>query len=399
MAKQKKGFITRLVEGKEKSEDYARRTLPSSRWSLGWDLIKTNLGKLFKINLLMILFLFPVFLIFIFRDSIVTSLGYSMPFSQNVGIGYPSYPYLTGFAEKVYLNADSLIFMGALIVSAYLSVGISGGFYVMRNLVWTEGVFVFVDFFRGVKKNFISVFLCTVLYITVIGFSFLSIDLVNIMLVSQTTGAFIGIISKIISYVLIALFSIMYLFTITLTVTYKLSVFKLIRNAVIFTISLLPMNIFFVALSLLPFIFLLFSASSIFFMFGIIFVIVISISLFTLIFTNYSQWAFDEFLNDKVAGAKKNRGIYKKIDDEVQNDASSYTIIRRPIKPITDYDIEIEALPESYSRKDLIRLEESKKRMIEDSDKYVLEHQAEIEKASKDVDSFMKEGSKNKKSK
>ncbi len=398
MAKQKKGFITRLVEGKEKSEDYARRTLPSSRWSLGWDLIKTNLGKLFKINLLTLLFIFPIFLIFIFRDGIITGLGYEVPFTQNIGIGYPSYPYLTGFAERIYLNADWLLFLGALIISPYISVGISGGFYVMRNLVWTEGVFVFSDFFRGVKKNFLSVFFCTLLYFVVIGFSFLSIDLVNIMLATETTGAVFGTISKIISYVLMVFFSIMYLFTLTLTVTYKLSVFKLIRNSIIFTISLLPMNLFFVALSLVPFIFLLFSAGSFFFMLGIILVIILSISLFMLIFTNYSQWTFDEFLNDKVAGAKKNRGIYKKSQEDIEKDVSSYVLSKRPIKPITDYDIEIEALPESYSRKDLIRLEESKKRMIEDSDRYVLEHQAEINKASKEVDDFMKqENKKNKK--
>ena len=63
----KKGLFAKIIEGPEMSEDYARSTLPSSRWALGWDLIKTNFGKLVKINLLMFLFLFPLFLYSNFR--------------------------------------------------------------------------------------------------------------------------------------------------------------------------------------------------------------------------------------------------------------------------------------------------------------------------------------------
>ena len=41
----KKGFIARLIEGPERSESYARSTLPTNRWSLGWDVFKTNKGN------------------------------------------------------------------------------------------------------------------------------------------------------------------------------------------------------------------------------------------------------------------------------------------------------------------------------------------------------------------
>ena len=42
----KKGLFAKIIEGPERSEDYARNTLPSSRWALGWDLVKTNFGKI-----------------------------------------------------------------------------------------------------------------------------------------------------------------------------------------------------------------------------------------------------------------------------------------------------------------------------------------------------------------
>ena len=38
MAQQKKGFIARMLEGKERSEEYARTTLPTNRWQLFFDI-------------------------------------------------------------------------------------------------------------------------------------------------------------------------------------------------------------------------------------------------------------------------------------------------------------------------------------------------------------------------
>ena len=130
-----------------------------------------------------------------------------------------------------------------------------------------------------------------------------------------------------------------------------------------------------------------------FFSMGVICIIFISISLFTLIWTNYSQWVYDETINDKIAGAKKNRGIYKK-KAETETEEFVYkksTLTSKPIKPITDYDIEIAELPTTFSRADLVKLEESKKLMREDSDKYSLEHAKKDDKSVEDVniDKFM----------
>ena len=52
MAQQKKGWVAKLLESKEKSEEYARSTLPTNRWQLFWDIFKGNFGKIVKVNLL-----------------------------------------------------------------------------------------------------------------------------------------------------------------------------------------------------------------------------------------------------------------------------------------------------------------------------------------------------------
>ena len=44
---------------------------------------------------------------------------------------------------------------------------------------------------------------------------------------------------------------------------------------------------------------------------------------------------------------------------------------KRPIKPITDYEVSILEIPETFSREDLRKLEESKAAMRKASDEYV----------------------------
>lgn len=390
MATKKKGIFTKLVEGPERSEDYARKTLPKNRWSLGWDLIKTNFGKIIKINLLMFLFLFPIFLIVYLRYVMILSNAGIAPFSQNMGIGYPIYPFITGIAEEIVLKADVTFFVLLFILSFYVSVGLSGGFYVMRNLVWTEGVFVASDFWAGVKKNYKTVLKSTLLFVVFFALTFISIHSLDLQIAlnPDKIGMFTAV--KVVSVIFLVLIVAIYLYTLTLGVTYELKLTKILRNAFILVIGLLPINLFFMAFSLIPFALLLFDMTSILFSFGLLSIVFFAISICILIWTNYSQWVFDECLNDRIAGAKKNRGIYKKdVKDETEEFVyKKAEFLTKPVKPITDYDIEIAELPASFSRADLVRLQESKKAMIEDSDKYVKEQLAKSETET-NIDEFM----------
>ena len=117
-------------------------------------------------------------------------------------------------------------------------------------------------------------------------------------------------------------------------------------------------------------------------MVGIVFMILFGLSFMLLVWLDYTQWAFDKFIESKREGGKVNRGIYAKVGKggsqskavqeyeanlqaamSVKSDLSS-----RPIKPITD-DLKVYELPESFSRDDLKKLRESKERIIEDTEK------------------------------
>ena len=110
MAK-KLGFIDRLMLGKEKSETYARASLPSNRWELFWDILKGRFGKLVIINLLMLLFFIPLIALLLFRYVTLSSYGSIYPFSQVFGVGYLSPPSLVGFSENIVFNVNLTVYL------------------------------------------------------------------------------------------------------------------------------------------------------------------------------------------------------------------------------------------------------------------------------------------------
>ena len=377
----KKGFITRLIEGPERSETYAASTLPTNRWQLGWDVFKTNTGKHFKINLLTLLFCLPLIALIVYIYMYKAYLVSQYPFSQNMGIGYPNYPAVFGLTASLSLYSSIEFFKYALIAAAVGAVGLSGGFYVMRNMVWTEGVMVGSDFWKGVKQNYFVVFFTLLFYTVIMAFSVISVNMAQMLIDTASGIRWLLVTAQVVTYLIMALVTIMTLYMITLGVTYKLSFGKLIRNAFILSIALVPTNVFFALLAVLPFA-LLFLRIPLLMSLGIVLIMVWGISIFMLIWTDYSQWVFDTYINDKVPGAKKNRGIYKP-ETEEQNSGEDVVIERsklasRPIKPITDTEVEIYELPTSFTRADLEKLEETKRAMREDSDKYAEEHAGDV---------------------
>ena len=387
----KKGFIARMIEGPERSETYAASTLPTNRWQLGWDVFKTNTGKHFKINLLTLVFLLPFIAICVLTYMYKLANVDILPFTQNMAIGYPSYPSTFGLSANLALSA-SVEFFKFLIVGILVgAVGLSGGFYVMRNMVWAEGVRVGSDFFKGVKQNYFVVLFSLLFYGVIMGLSVISVNMAQLLIDTCTGIKWLLISAQVLTYIIMGIVSIMVLYMITLGVTYKLSFGKLIRNSFILTIGLIPTNVFFAFLAALPF--LLFSLKvSMLMALAIVLVFVWGFSIFMLIWTDYSNWVFDRFINDKVPGAKKNRGIYKPNATEEDGEQIIFekTKLNSSIKPITDYDVELYELPESFSRKDLQKLEETKEAMRRDSDKYAEEHEND-DKKPETIDDLMKD--------
>ena len=377
-------LINRLIMGSEKSEDFARSTLPSNRWELFWDIVKGSFGKLILANLLILLFFLPLLFIFYFRNQMVSSYATLFPYAQGFGVGYQAPISMQGFAESITLSANVVGYLFMPIAMFFAAIGVSGGAYLIRNMVWSEGVFVANDFWKGIKQNYKQIIIICLIYSLVFYITTVSSSFAASMTTTGGPLSWLYTVGEVVSYVILAYFSIMTLFMVTLTVTYDMPLKHIFKNSFYFALLFLPHCIVMVPLAALPFILLaLGGSSSILLVIVLVIVLLFGFSYTFLVWTNFSQWTFDNFINDKVPGAKKNRGMYQKYqkqsDEKAKLQHKAQYAVRtrfnsRPIKPITDEEIQIAELPESFSREDLLKLRESKQNMIEDHKRYVEEH-------------------------
>lgn len=385
--KKKGGFINRLIMGSEKSEGYARASLPSNRWELFWDIFKGSFWKLVLLNILMLLFFIPFFMFLILKTMASASFGALIPYSQGFGVGYQAYYSLVGFSETSAVNSSFLLNLILPLAMVIMAVGMSGGAYVMRNMVWTEGIFVSNDFWRGIKQNAKQLILFYLVASVFLYMSLLSIDMCEQLIVNKTGAVWLFQIARVFSYAFIVLIINMLLHGTAMCVTYELSFKGLIKNSFLFTIGMIPQNFFFMFLGGLPIVLILFGGTIQ--IIGYTILAFFGLSLFMLVWTDFCQWSYDRFINDKVKGAKKNRGIYEKVKNSDSKSLKQYreqmamtgrsSLSDKPIKPITDDELKVAELPTSFNRADIAKLNESKQAIYEDNEKYIAEHKNDPE--------------------
>lgn len=382
MGKRISKLINKMLIGNEKSEDFARSTLPSNRWELFWDIFKSSFGKLILINLLILLFFVPVILLVYYRKVVEENYGAMYPFAQVFGVGYQAPISVQGFMESIAYNSNMIVFVLLPVVMLIASIGISGGAYTIRNMVWTEGVFVANDFWKGIKQNFKQIVVIALLYSLVFYITTMSSSLARFKISEGGEMVWMFYILEILSYFILLYYSLMTLHMITLSVTYELKIIQIIRNSFYFTLAFLPQSIFFAIIVILPFA-LIFLLKSLELLLIVIIIadILVGFSFAFLVWTNFAQWSFDNFINDKIPGAKKNRGIYEKY--KAQNNQKTvldYKVLTRnslnsrPIKPITDEEIQLMELPQAFSREDLEKLSKNKEEIYADNRSYIEEH-------------------------
>ena len=394
--KKKRSLMDRFLLGSEKSEGYARASLPSNRWELFWDIFKGSFFKLILVNLLILIFCIPFVALLIFRYMSISSYGIIYPFSQSFGIGYGALPSMVGLSESIVYQTNLMVLVLMPITFLIAAVGISGGAYVIRNMVWTEGIFVANDFWHGIRKNFKQISIVLLIYSCILYFSLVTVALCDLQIETDAPNQWIFVASKIMSLTFIVTLTIMTLHMITMSVTYEVTLRALIKNSFLFTIGLLPQNLFFIVLGLIPYLITL--LGQFFSLIGTLIIIAFGVAYFLLIWTDFCQWGYDRFVNDKVPGAQKNKGIYAKVGKDEAASLKEYkkqialaersSLSSKPIKPITDDELKIAELPTSFNRADIEKLNQSKQAIYEDHERYVKEHisDPEFQKNEQDIE-------------
>ena len=398
MAEQKKGLIYKFIVGKDKDENYARSTLPSNRWELFKDILKGRFWKLILLNLMLIIALVPAALILFLKTQSIALLGETLNFSGSLFTGYPYMPGLTDYAVMYEFSLNIQVFSLLIVGIMFAGVIFSGVFYIVRNLVWSEGVFIANDFWKGLKSNILSFLFITFLLGVVLLISNLNISIINYTTYFDPTSflakPFVNNILKGLTYIFCGFFFIMTFFMFTITVTYKVKPFQLLKNSFYLTLGLLPRNLLFMALSLSPII-LMFVIGGVFtgLLLGVM--LLLGFSCGVLVWTIYSHWVFDKFLNDRVEGAVKNRGLYQKMtkDGKVSDKKTWFdNPKKKKIKPVTDEEVKITELPTNFSRADLAKLAAEKEIVKIDSEKWAEEHANDEDENEEEDDDSAYEG-------
>lgn len=380
---QKKGLIYRLTMGKDNLPDFTPDKLPGTRFQVFKDVFKNRLGAIVKINLLVLLFALPAIAWVVIVNIMKSMDGLLLPYSGNIGFGYPVIKDIIGSGQVRAFWFDVQMYLVLIPCIMVASIGLSGAFYVMRRLVWGEGITVFGHFFRGIKANFFP-FLWSSLFVGVslflVMFNFKVYDTMNINIVWQV----IGIAMSIIQFFLVLSMAI---FLTTQAVTYKLKTWGLIKNSFLFALALLPQNLIILILTAIPIVILLILPEMIA-MFGYMIFAILGFGYIILLWTVYGHWAFDRFINDRVEGAVKNKGMYKsttqdvaaKEEREKKNNNIRFNNPKKQSKKISSIDEgeTFTPLATSFSRADLARLQSEKEAVKKSID-------AEYEEGSEQV--------------
>lgn len=382
-------IYTRMLEGYEQNGEGTRRSSSKSRYQACKDLLKEHLKELSIINLLMLIFFIP--LIVVLTVSYIYSRGNAIlyPFGANLGIGYPAMPDLQGTSEWLSFQSGLYTCLGVLFASIIASVGLAGGMYAIRNLIWTEGRFVVKDFWRGVKLNYknalqAALFFCTALLLTLTTIN------VSEFSIAMGTGSVVWLrISQVSCYVLLAVAALMTLWMIAFSVTYKANFLELFKNSFLLMIGTIFQTVFFALIALLPFaLFLIGGFGGFLSTIALTLLFLISFSFSLLVWLSFTQWVFDRYVNPKTQSANSANDLYNK-DGTLRltgDDSASVLdyqraivaegksrILTTPVKPIQD-DMEVYELPQAFTREDLKKLQESKDALKADAEAYVEEH-------------------------
>ena len=369
-------------------DGFYRNSVDVGRWSYAIDIIKNNFGKLIGLNFLMLVFFAPVVYFLFVRYSQQFTLARLAPFTANLGVGYMPYTNLVAQEEFITYSINFDFFKWLPLIAVWLSVGMSGGMYIMRNICWGEDVSLFRDFFLGIKRNFFYVLIATVAFTLVFSSAWIGVSYLDYIGALAGGKVWYQVVIKIVIIIGVVFVSVLYLTLLSMIVTFKGSFFNLLRNSLLVSGVLLPINVFFAVLAILPFGLLL--IGSMFFMLGVMAVSLICFSFFMLVWTVYSQWIYDKFINgyvkerykpsEKEVEAKKAREEAKAAAEDdsfgyetVGQEAGTYAA---GAKPITDASSAVTELPEVFTLDDIRKLKESKEQMKKDSDEYYLDPKA-----------------------
>lgn len=374
------------LEGNEIADDYVRVAGTEGRLSATWNVFKSSFGKLFLINLLMLVFFAPAVAVLIVRNIIINNSGEWSPFNANTGLGYPANINAAGLAESIFFSAD-LVFIALLIACGLIaSIGIAGGAYSVKKLLNTEGKFSFKGFFHGVKTGYLKTVIPVTVFLVLYYCTVIVGDWKDLTIAQGGSGA-----GPITAYVFIIIATVLvglYLAWLAATgVSYRLKFSRLLKNSFSFLIHTPLQTVLLAGVALVPVwlyligtavTFMIFVAYGIFILFGLSYIL--------LVWMSYTQWIFDMYVQPKIkveeTKNKKNAGQTTeepKDEKDIAREllaAGKSELLGRPILPISEKKA-VTLLGQTFTRGDIAKVGVDREKLNGEIAEYENKHKNE----------------------
>ena len=216
---------------------------------LFFKLLKRNFGSLISLNLMMLFMVLPLlaaFYIYLQGDTTpsVTSPIYATLHGADLIIGTPATELLKNtFSTRLMLPVhNSVVYPVIIGIIALLALTWGwqnvGSTYVLRSIVRSEPVYIWSDYFYAIKKNLKQGFI-----FGIIDFVIIAVLTFDIMWFSGNTGSFAQDLMYFCTVGLALLYVFMRFYLYIMLITFDLSYWKLLKNALIFTTIGIKRNI------------------------------------------------------------------------------------------------------------------------------------------------------------
>lgn len=375
-----------ILKGNEKNVTYKILPVPADkgRFASGWDTFKTKIGKLMVVNLLMLICLAPVFVLFYLRQYKIALDGVSGVFGDNLGIGYPAAPDMTGYAESLILRVDTLFCALAILASFLTAVGLSGGIYCVRKLLRSDEDFKFKDFFIGVKKGYFVALAASVIVFTVFFAAMYIWNLAGYrMAMGDSKGMWITF--RVLGWIAFALSVLISLWLLAVGSNYRQNAWGLIKNSLRLCFGSILQSLLFIIMFSLPAV--LFVLAGFFSMIGYVWFVLFGFSTALFIWAAFTDWLFDYALGYNAAqverqaqaDAEKNAALSKVSPDELMNlllVGSKSAYLSHAVEPLSSGK-NAYVLPEKFTAEDLAFLAENRRQLKAESASFAAAHEKE----------------------
>ncbi|MEG2084243.1 MAG: hypothetical protein RRY78_01650 [Clostridia bacterium] len=256
--------------------------------------LKGKLSELMLLNLLVMLFAAPIFIIIQFimpnMEQIATK---DFNFTGNIGIAYPGA--IDTFLNGKVANLQVKFIVLAMLIPCFsvLGIGFAGLMYCVRNHMWGVPVKLRVHFWRGIKLywwKYLLVF--TIIGVLVFGVGGSIIKLSQAIMLGGAPWWLWLLTIVLCAFAL--LFALFMLFYLPMMVCYRFKYSDLIKNSTILGSTMILTSLIILVVMVLPTLLLLSGVTSLIFL---MLMVLFGFSFYGMIIMAYGQYMFENFIN------------------------------------------------------------------------------------------------------